>query len=170
MEHSASCEFRFISKHRMMNHYYVKLKSCIESLNSDSLWFKEFDQQNSIGGIVMHILEHVKRNTLRLSDPDVIFAKGMEDTFTDAALDKDMLLQELERIFNAFDAAIDEAEFIDMYSIYHLVEHTGYHLGQIVDRAQRMTGRRYQFVQNGIHEKALKDQVDRDLKNDRTGC
>jgi hypothetical protein len=43
-----------------------------------------------------------------------------------------------------------------MNDIYHLVEHTGYHLGQIVDRTQRINKTLFQFVQNGINEKNLK--------------
>lgn len=36
---------------------------------------------------------------------------------------------------------------LDRYDIYHLVEHTGYHLGQIIDRTQRMSHTLFQFVQ-----------------------
>ncbi|MBY6273477.1 MAG: hypothetical protein CW346_14870, partial [Bacillaceae bacterium] len=48
---------------------------------------------------------------------------------------------------------------IDMHSLYHLVEHTGYHLGQIVDRAKRMTKKSFNFCQNGINERNLKERI-----------
>ncbi|WP_255266592.1 hypothetical protein [Bacillus cereus] len=44
---------------------------------------------------------------------------------------------------------------IDMHS-----EHTGYHLGQIVDRSKRITGTAYNFCQNGINEKKLKALIE----------
>jgi hypothetical protein len=48
---------------------------------------------------------------------------------------------------------------LNMHDIYHLVEHTGYHLGQIIDRIQRLMDRNFQFVQNGINERSLKDLI-----------
>jgi len=43
--------------------------------------------------------------------------------------------------------------------MYHLVEHTGYHVGQIVDRTKRLKGKRFDFVKEGIHEQRLKEQL-----------
>ncbi|MNF04884.1 hypothetical protein D3C80_2044960 [compost metagenome] len=53
---------------------------------------------------------------------------------------------------------------VNQYNIYHLVEHTAYHLGQIVDRTQRLTGIRFQFVQNGINESGLKEIIEEELR------
>lgn len=64
-----------------------------------------------------------------------------------------------------FELAINKAEVFCMYDIYHLIEHTGYHLGQVVDRVQRITGKRFQFVQNGINEKTLKKYINTELNN-----
>lgn len=44
----------------------------------------------------------------------------------------------------------------DMHHLFHIVEHTGYHLGQVVDRVQRTTGARFQFCQNGLNERNLR--------------
>lgn len=38
-----------------------------------------------------------------------------------------------------------------MHQLYHVVEHTGYHLGQIIDRVQAATGEKFSFVQNGLN-------------------
>ncbi|WP_231887401.1 hypothetical protein [Paenibacillus jamilae] len=46
-----------------------------------------------------------------------------------------------------------------------MVEHTAYHLGQIIDRVQRLAGHRFQFVQTGLNEKALRAIVQQSLPN-----
>ena len=158
-------EFKVISKHRMVSHYYLKFERCLESLNNDQIWFKESDDLNSIGGIIVHIIEHIQRNTQRIMEPGITYKFGIENTFTDLKNDKKSLQADLKQTFLEFEYAISKAEAIDMYNIYHLVEHTGYHLGQVVDRAQRVTGERFQFVQSGINEKTLKNYIEKDISS-----
>ncbi|WP_040675410.1 hypothetical protein [Paenibacillus terrigena] len=163
--YDAWSEFKTISKHRMVHHYLPKLEISLRALNQDMIWQKELQLMNSIGGIVLHITEHVMRNTTRLLQPDAVFTKGIENSFPDLNMTQDQLIHHLTEVFTAFEKAINTVDINDMYSIYHLVEHTGYHLGQIVDRAQRMTGVQFQFVQNGIHESALKQGIEREYND-----
>ena len=158
-------EFKVISKHRMVSHYYLKFERCLESLNNDQIWFKESDDLNSIGGIIVHIIEHIQRNTQRIMKPGITYKFGIENTFKDLKNDKKSLQADLKQTFLEFEYAISKAEAIDMYNIYHLVEHTGYHLGQVVDRAQRVTGERFQFVQSGINERTLKNYIEKDISS-----
>lgn len=161
-----SLDFKIISKHRrMINHYYPKLRLVLSSLNDSQLWMKDEDDLNSIGGIIIHIMEHIKRNTQRMITPDVLFKKGIENTFMDLNITRDALLNQLEKEMKEFELAINKAEVFCMYDIYHLIEHTGYHLGQVVDRVQKITGKRFQFVQNGINEKTLKEYINMKLNN-----
>jgi hypothetical protein len=166
LERNHSFEFKIISKYRMINHYFQKLKSCLENLSNESIWHKESEDSNSIGGIVVHLIEHINRNTARLRDQNVIFNQGIEKHFPDINQDKAMIVEELDRSFIDFGNAMDniDSDQIDTYNIYHLVEHTGYHLGQIIDRTQRLTGIRFQFVQNGINERELKKIIDEELR------
>lgn len=155
-------EFKIISKHRMISHYYLKLMTCLESLNINQMWLKESEDLNSIGGIIIHIIEHIKRNTQKMKNPDIKFEYGIENLFPDLCYEKEIMKEKLRQTFFEFEVAISETESIDINNVYHLVEHTGYHLGQVIDRAQRLTGNRYQFVQNGINEKSLKGIIERE--------
>ncbi|MFT9369377.1 MULTISPECIES: hypothetical protein [Paenibacillus] len=74
-------------------------------------------------------------------------------------------MDEVEDAFSAFCAALDNTGYINMYDVYHVVEHTAYHLGQIIDRVQRLAGHRFQFVQTGLNEKALHAIVNQSLPN-----
>jgi hypothetical protein len=155
--------FVLISKHRMINHYLPKLITCLENITDEQIWSKETVGSNSIGGIVLHVLEHIKRNTQRLKNPGSIFDKGIEDYFPQATLNKNDLLNEIAISFKELGEAFNNTHIIDMHSIYHLIEHTGYHLGQLVQSSQKFSGIKYHFVQNGIDERALRRRIEEEL-------
>lgn len=165
-EHQTLKLFIKISQQRMHKHYLPKLIQSVRALDTDSLWLKESDILNSAGGIVLHICEHVRRNSIRFSNlHPVEFGKGIEDHFPDFNLSPEELCQVAIEAFDEFHAVLDRLleqtpEEIDMHSLYHLVEHTGYHLGQVVDRAKRMTQTSFQFCQNGINERNLRTAIE----------
>ncbi|HZG86735.1 DinB family protein [Paenibacillus sp.] len=152
------------SKHRMISHYLPKLLICLGELDDPMLWFKD-RESNSIGGIVLHILEHVRSNREWAADGAVSFSTGIEDYFPEPDFSCEELMDIVSREFRAWGDALAAADpsRIPIHSLLHLVEHTGYHLGQIVDRAQRYSGSRFQFFQSGINEKALLAAIERDL-------
>ncbi|KJD47032.1 hypothetical protein [Paenibacillus terrae] len=156
-------EFKIISKHRMNDQYLVKLRACVEVLDEQVLWQVGEAETNSMGGIVNHIMVHVRRNAAKLIDPTITYKQGMEDSFIPSVQDKVQLMVEVEEAFSSFCAALDNTGAIDMYNVYHVVEHTAYHLGQIIDRVQRLANYRFQFVQTGLNEKTLRAIVQQSL-------
>jgi hypothetical protein len=155
--------FMKISKHRMCDHYLPKLVNTLQNINNEELWLQELEGQNSIGGIALHIAEHVKRNTLYYSEC-LQFNQGIEECFPNKNCSTKELITLIQDIFTSWktevDKHIEKNEALDMFRLYHLVEHTSYHLGQIVDRAKRYTGKQFRFCQNGINEKSLKDIIE----------
>jgi len=153
------------SKHRMISHYLPKLLICLGELDDPMLWFKD-RESNSIGGIVLHILEHVRRNQdWAAADGAASFSSGIEDYFPDSDFTCEELMEIVSREFRSWGDALaaSDPSRVPIHSLLHLVEHTGYHLGQIVDRTQRYSGSRFQFCQSGINEKALLAAIERDL-------
>lgn len=69
-----------ITYHRMQDHYLPKLIQAISFVSEEDLW-KQGDSVNSIGGIVLHICEHIQRNTSRYKNPNIVFEKGIEEYF-----------------------------------------------------------------------------------------
>ncbi len=155
-----------ISKNRMFHHYLPKLIYAIQELNLEQIWNKEVENLNSTGGIVLHICEHINRNTIRFSNIDNLgFNKGIEDYFPDTNVSKEELIIHIKDTFNEFNNAMNQLinnlpKNIDMHSLYHLIEHTGYHLGQIVDRSKRLSNKTFNFCQNGLNERALKESIE----------
>ena len=150
----------------MYSHYLPKVIHSVRQLTELELWHKEMPNLNTIGGIVLHICEHVRRISSRFADQHHPgFSQGIEEYFPDLHLTPEELAQTVEDVFREFYTLMDKLienkpEEIDMHSLYHLVEHTGYHLGQIVDRSQRIAGKSFAFCQNGINERNLKEVIE----------
>jgi len=152
-----------ITYHRMQDHYLPKLVQTIRFVSEDELW-KEGASVNSIGGIVLHICEHIQRNTSRYKDPNIDFEKGIEEYFPVKRQSTEVLLQYVKEVFDewgkAYIQAWEEKRRFELHSLLHLVEHTSYHLGQVVDRTKFIKGQQFNFCQNGINEKNLRTRVE----------
>jgi hypothetical protein len=165
--------FLKISLHRMCDHYLPKLTAAIRSVDREALWLREGENLNSIGGIALHLCEHIRRNTLYLRQGAAFFSRGIEEYFPHLPLSPEELAARVEQTFGEWRQAMEvrlrqirseshpeEADPEDeMHRVYHLVEHTGYHLGQIVDRAKRLTGRSFGFIQGGLNERQLRERI-----------
>ncbi|MBO1580539.1 hypothetical protein [Bacillus sp. XF8] len=151
--------FYKVAYHRVYDHYLPKLLQTIGHLNAEELW-KQGESANSIGGIVLHICEHVKRNSIRYLNPNIHFEKGIEEYFPIMYFSPEKLYKTVQETFDEWKKeyvkACNENTHIDMHSLFHLVEHTSYHLGQVVDRTKLLKGRKMNFCQNGLNEKNLR--------------
>ncbi|WP_270343014.1 hypothetical protein [Bacillus mobilis] len=149
--------------HRMQDHYLPKLVQAIRLINEEDLW-KQRDSINSIGGIVLYICEHLQRNTKRYKDPNIVFENGIEEYFPVKQVSSEVLLITVEEIFNEWGKAYiqvwEQNRHMDLHSLLHLVEHTSYHLGQVVDHTKSIKGQQFNFCQNGINEKNLRTRVE----------
>src|SRR5450432_1326104 len=43
------------SRHKLLEQYWPRLRSCVESLNEDQVWWRPNDASNSIGNLVLHL-------------------------------------------------------------------------------------------------------------------
>ncbi|ALQ68503.1 DinB family protein [Bacillus thuringiensis] len=152
-----------ITYNRMQDHYLPKLVQSIKLVSEEDLW-KQGDSVNSIGGIVLHICEHLQRNARRYKNPNIVFENGIEEYFPVKRQSTEVLLQCVEEVFDEWGKAYiqvwEEKKHMDLHSLLHLVEHTSYHLGQVVDRTKSIKGQQFNFCQNGINEKNLRTRVE----------
>lgn len=165
-EHETLTLFVKISQQRMHSHYMPKLIQSIQVLHTYSLWNEQSENLNAIGGIVLHICEHIKRSSTRFSNLiHTEYGEGIEAYFPNENLSQKELCQFVNETFTEFYAVMDNLlarmpEEIDIHSLFHLVEHTSYHLGQVVDRSKRITQKSFNFCQNGINERKLKLKIE----------
>lgn len=162
--------FLKISLHRMTDLYFLKLKAVLEDLPNEVLWGESYPGGNSIGSIVLHVAEHIARNCLRLTNAEGQLLPGVENFFPKGAASSRQLIQKFEeqllewkKVMERFLHGECRLSEEHLHQIYHLVEHTGYHLGQIIDRVQGATGRKFHFCENGLNEAFLRGRIDQNL-------
>lgn len=117
-------------------HYLPKLKTalvCVEKV----LWRHENETLNSIGGIVLHVGQHIQRHIIRYSNSGKVEG-GIENYFPDEVTTfSSDLIQFITERFNSWREVMTEYlegnndEKISICLIF--IEHTGYHLGQIIE-------------------------------------
>jgi hypothetical protein len=159
--------FLKITLHRMTDHYLPKLTQALQSINSEGLW-KKGNNQNSIGGITLHMVEHVQRHNEKYFEvTKTEHTIGIEGYFPNANLIPTELIAIVLNTYTSWKNGMEHLitskdQHIDMHSIYHLVEHSGYHLGQIIDRVLSLTDKPFGFCQNGINESNLRKLIEDD--------
>lgn len=164
--------FTAITLHRMKDLYAAKLEAALNTVpDAALLWSEPYPGGNTAGGIVLHMAEHVRRSILRLTGQEHRLAAGMEEHFPADTREG----SELARLYRA---ALDDWEaallpILDgrlpltveqMHQLYHLTEHAGYHLGQVLDRIQAACGVKFEFCRNGLNERFLRERIEEDLR------
>lgn len=167
VEQDVESLFMKITFHRMKDLYSLKLKVALSELTTKNLWSESYSGSNSIGGIVLHICEHVNRSCLRLSGLEKELKAGFESYFPNQNQTSEQLIALFEEQLHKWELVVGRyivkeqvVEQEHIHHLYHLVEHTGYHLGQIIDRAQWCTGKKFSFCENGVNEAYLRSKLD----------
>lgn len=161
--------FLKITLHRMCDLYFEKMKVTLSGLSQNDLWTESYKESNTIGGIVLHVCEHVARSCLRLKNLEDELETGFEKYFPQENKTSQELVDAFGRQLNEWksimyqylkqDRLLNEEH---IHQLYHLVEHTGYHLGQIIDRVQGNTKKKFEFCSNGLNESYLRNKIESD--------
>lgn len=137
--------FLEFSRNKLMTQYWPRLKSCVESLTDDQVWWRPNAASNSIGNLVLHlngnmrqwIVDSFNRQEDRRDRPAEFAAHGPMPRAE--LLDKlSATIHEAEQVF----LRLTEAELLAQYEIqgyhvrgldavYQVIEHFGLHYGQI---------------------------------------
>jgi hypothetical protein len=60
-ESSTANLFLEFSRDKLLKQYWPRLRSCVESLTDDQVWWRPNDANNSIGNLVLHLNGNVKQ-------------------------------------------------------------------------------------------------------------
>lgn len=134
------------SRYLLGTEYRTKLRSAIEALPPDRLWWRPDELSNSVGNLLLHLNGNVGQWIVR----GVGKAQGSRDRAAEfsarsgpeAAVllaDLEHTLAEVDRTLGALTPAdlletrsIQGQQLTVLEAIYHVVEHFSLHLGQIV--------------------------------------
>jgi hypothetical protein len=147
--------FLEFSRRKLMEHYWPRLRTCVESLTTEQVWWRPNAASNSIGNLILHLNGNVRQWLVvsfnrKADDRNRPAEFGAEDGMSAV-----QLLEKLGATMN--DAAevlarLTEADLIAPYEIqgyhvsgleavYQVVEHFGLHFGQVTYVAKSLSGR-----------------------------
>ncbi len=137
--------FLAFSRDKLFNQYWPRMRSCVESLTDEQVWWRPNPSSNSIGNLVLHLNGNVGQWLVasfeRLEDrrerPAEFAAKD--------GISHEELLQRLGRTLDRAGGVLNrltESDLLAVYdiqgyhvtglsAIYQVVEHFGLHFGQI---------------------------------------
>lgn len=137
--------FLAFSRDKLLNQYWPRMRSCVESLTDEQVWWRPNPASNSIGNLLLHLNGNVTQWIVvafeRLEDrrerPAEFAAKD--------GISREELLERLGRTLDRAEVALarlTEADLLAEYdiqgyhvtglsAIYQVVEHFGLHFGQI---------------------------------------
>jgi hypothetical protein len=152
---NVSSLFLEFSRRKLLDHYWARLRACVEPLSSEQVWWRPNPASNSIGNLILHLNGNVRqwlvdsfnRHDDRRDRPAEFSAEG--------GLTAAQLLERLDLTMTAAGEVLDrltEADLTAPYEIqgyhvtgleavYQVVEHFGLHYGQIAYIAKSLTAR-----------------------------
>jgi uncharacterized damage-inducible protein DinB len=146
MTDTAALLFLDRSRYFLGTEYLTKLRTAVEALPADALWWRPNEQSNSVGNLLLHLTGNIRQWMVR----GVGGASGSRDRAAEfsaqdgppAAVlmaDLESTIADVDRILGALTPAdllerraIQGRDLTVLEAIYHVVEHFSHHLGQIV--------------------------------------
>ena len=140
-----SALFLEFSQRKLLEQYWPRLRSCVESLDADQVWWRPNQASNSIGNLILHLNGNVRQwlvaSFKRIEDARNRPAEFSERTRIPAPELLDRLGRTIEEAAEVL-CHLTEADLLADYEIqgyhvtgleavYQVVEHFGLHYGQI---------------------------------------
>src|SRR5262249_52409250 len=141
--HTAFLEF---SRRKLLDHYWPRLRTCVESLSDEQVWWRPNEASNSIGNLMLHLNGNVRQWL-------VSSFKRLEDTRDRPAEFRARQVVSASRLLETLGATLNEASDVlaaltetdllttfniqgytvtGLEAVYQVVEHFALHYGQIV--------------------------------------
>jgi hypothetical protein len=142
------------SRGKLLDEYWPRLRSCVESLTEEQVWWRPNESSNSIGNLLLHLNGNVGQWL-------VSSFKGIKDERERPAefaerqkIPVGALLEKLEGTMREASEVLARLTEVDLmktlqiqgytvsglYAVYQVVEHFGMHYGQIVYVTKMLRG------------------------------
>jgi hypothetical protein len=145
-EPSVTGLFLEFSRWKLLEQYWPRLRSCVESLTGEQVWWRPNEASNSIGNLILHLNGNVRQWLVasfdRLEDTRARPAEFAERQLIApvALLEKlDATMQDASRVLSRLAEAdllgtfqIQGYTVSGLQAVYQVVEHFGIHYGQIL--------------------------------------
>lgn len=137
--------FLEFSRHKLFNEYWPRLRSCVESLSDEQVWWRPNASSNSVGNLVLHLNGNVRQWLVASfrGDSDGR-TRPAEFNASGGAAARELLdaleqtLHEASSVLNGLTEddlrkpmEIQSYQVTGLTAVYQVVEHFGLHYGQI---------------------------------------
>jgi len=147
--------FLEFSRRKLLDHYWARLRACVESLTDEQVWWRPNQASNSIGNLILHLNGNVRQWLVASFNRQVDPRNRPAEFAAESGLTASELLKRLGAAMSEAAAVLDrltEADLVAPYEIqgyhvtgleavYQVVEHFGLHYGQIAYIAKSLSGR-----------------------------
>jgi uncharacterized damage-inducible protein DinB len=154
-------EFIEASRVFLRDDYLPKLLYCVEQLSDEDLWWRPNEVSNSIGNLILHLCGNLRQWIVSSisgaefkRDRDGEFAARGPVSKEELTANLKQTLSEVDRVLESLEPGsllarlkIQTYDVSTLQAVYHVVEHFGYHLGQILYIYKMRTGNDPRFYQ-----------------------
>jgi hypothetical protein len=141
--HSAFLQF---SRHRLLEQYWPRLRSAVESLNDEQVWWRPNEASNSVGNLMLHLNGNVRQwlvSSFRGSKDDrnrpaefsqrlLIPTSALVATLGTTLSEASDVLASLTEADLLMTLQIQGYTVSGLQAVYQVVEHFALHYGQIL--------------------------------------
>ena len=147
-------EFIEASRIFLRDDYLPKLLQCVNAMSDDDLWWRPNEVSNSVGNLILHLCGNV-RQWIVASVGGVEFKRNRDAEFAargpvpkaELIANLTLALSEVDSVLATLDGGrilqrvkVQTYDVSVLQAVYHVVEHFGYHLGQILYVYKMRTG------------------------------
>lgn len=150
----AATLFLDFSRKKLLEQYWPRMRTCVESLSSEQVWWRPNPASNSVGNLLLHLNGNVSQWLVasfnRQPDARNRPAEFAAPVQPSAAVLLNQLGETMQEA-GVVLARLTEADLLSQYEIqgyrvsglaavYQVVEHFGQHLGQIIYITKMLRG------------------------------
>jgi uncharacterized damage-inducible protein DinB len=155
MDLDVAAVFLKFSREKLVEQYWVRLRTAVEGLTEEQVWWRPNEASNSIGNLILHLNGNVRQwlvdsfngtNDGRDRPAEFAAAGGMTAAELLARLGATM--DEADKVLGRLTAeellkpyTIQGYNTRGLEAVYQVVEHFGLHYGQITYIAKSVTGK-----------------------------
>jgi uncharacterized damage-inducible protein DinB len=147
--------FLDFSRAKLLDEYWPRMRTSVESLSEDQVWWRPNESSNSIGNLLLHLNGNVtqwllvsfsreddrRQRSAEFAQRDPLAKRELLDRLGATLGQVGEVLARLTTDDLAAPMQIQGYQVTGFDAIYHVVEHFGLHYGQIVYITKMLTAR-----------------------------
>jgi uncharacterized damage-inducible protein DinB len=146
--------FLGFSRSKLLDQYWPRLRSAVESLTDEQVWWRPNDSSNSIGNLILHLngnvyqwlvasfnqLDDQRDRPAEFNERESISTASLLDRLGETMTQAAQVLEKLTAAELAAPYEIQGYHVTGLDAVYQVVEHFGMHYGQILYITKALSG------------------------------